>query len=120
MVPVILNCQKNYTVQKEVGLIVKIFNGNECFKWCLVRYLHPADHHPARIRRVDEGSARELHFKDIKFPVNPLHDGEERGEGGGGGVNRAPTIRSPIPSANVRISRQNFMTFTFNFFATLV
>ena len=22
---------------------------NECFKWCLVRYLNPADHPPARI-----------------------------------------------------------------------
>ena len=24
-------------------------NDNECFKRCLVRYLHPADHHSARI-----------------------------------------------------------------------
>ena len=20
---------------------------SECYKWCLVRYLHPADHHPS-------------------------------------------------------------------------
>ena len=24
-------------------------NGNECFKWCLVRYLHPADHNPKEL-----------------------------------------------------------------------
>ena len=27
---------------------------NECVQWCLVRYLHPADHHPARIRKVEK------------------------------------------------------------------
>ena len=32
------------------GLInTEKFDDNECFKWCLVRYLNPADHHPARI-----------------------------------------------------------------------
>ena len=41
---------------------------NECFKWCLVRYLHPVNHYPARIRKV-KGFAREFDFKDIKFPV---------------------------------------------------
>ena len=24
---------------------------NECFKWCLVKYLHPADHHLSEIRK---------------------------------------------------------------------
>ena len=23
-------------------------NDKECFKWCLVRYLHPADHNPKK------------------------------------------------------------------------
>ena len=41
---------------------------NECFKWCLVRYLHPADHYPARTRRFNKRFARELDFKDVKFP----------------------------------------------------
>ena len=27
---------------------------NECIQWCLVRYLHPADHHPAWIRKVEK------------------------------------------------------------------
>ena len=48
---------------------IKNIDDNECFKWCLVRYLQPADHHPARIRKVDKGFAKELDFKDIKCPV---------------------------------------------------
>ena len=42
---------------------------NECFKWCLVRHLHPADHNPARIRKTDKDFARELYFKGITFPI---------------------------------------------------
>ena len=38
---------------------------NECFKW----HLHPADHHPEKIRKFDEDFARELDFQDVKFPV---------------------------------------------------
>ena len=37
--------------------------------WHLVRYLHPADHHPAIIRKVDISFRDELDFADIKFPV---------------------------------------------------
>ena len=52
------------------GLInIQNFNNNECFKWCLVRYLHPADHHSARIRKIDELLGDESDFEDIKFPV---------------------------------------------------
>ena len=40
---------------------------NECFKWCLVSYLNPADHHPARITKADNDIARELDFEDIKL-----------------------------------------------------
>ena len=32
----------------------------ECFKFCIVRYLHPAEHHPTRIRKIDEILADEL------------------------------------------------------------
>ena len=39
---------------------------NECFNWCLVQYLHPADHHLARIRKVDK--KKEKDFKDTKYP----------------------------------------------------
>ena len=40
-----------------------------CFKWCLVRYLHLADHYLERITITDKDCARELDFKDKKFPV---------------------------------------------------
>ena len=44
-------------------------DGNECFKLCLVRYLHPVDHNPRRIRTVEKDFVRKLNFEDIKFPV---------------------------------------------------
>ena len=37
------------------GLInIRNIYDNECFKWSLVRYLNPADNHPARITRADK------------------------------------------------------------------
>ena len=52
------------------GLInIQNTDDNECFKWCLVRYLNPADHHLARITKADKDFAKRLDFKDIKFPV---------------------------------------------------
>ena len=50
--------------------------------------------------------------------VNHIQDGGGRGRGGG---QKGPPIRfSPVTSANVGISRKNFLTFSFNPFATLV
>ena len=40
---------------------------NERLKGSLVRYLHPTDHHPARITKGDKDFSKRLHFKDIKF-----------------------------------------------------
>ena len=52
------------------GLInIQNIDHNECFKWCLSRYLNPADHHPARITKGDKGFAKSLDFKDMNFPV---------------------------------------------------
>ena len=48
---------------------IEYSDDNECLKWCLVRYLNPADHHPASIRKIDKDFARKHDFKDIKFPV---------------------------------------------------
>ena len=48
---------------------IKKNNDNECFKWCLFRYLHPADHHPARIKKADKDFSKRLDFKEKKFPV---------------------------------------------------
>ena len=42
---------------------------NECFKWCLVRYLNPKNYNPRRITNADKDVAKRLDFKDTKFPV---------------------------------------------------
>ena len=49
---------------------IQNIDDNDCFKWCLVRYLNPAGHHPARITKADKDFAKRLDFKVIKFPVN--------------------------------------------------
>ena len=52
------------------GLIkIQNIDDNECFKWCLVRYLNPAGHNPKRITKSDKDFAKRLDFKDIKFLV---------------------------------------------------
>ena len=42
---------------------------NEYFKWCLVRYSLPANHHPAIITKAHKDLARERDVKDKKFLV---------------------------------------------------
>ena len=42
---------------------------NECFKWCLVRYLNPAGHNPRRITKADKDFAKRLDFENIKFTI---------------------------------------------------
>ena len=36
---------------------------------CLVRYLHPATYHLAKIRNVNKTFESKSHFKDIKIPI---------------------------------------------------
>ena len=38
---------------------------NECVKFCLVRYLNPADHNPRRSMKLDKYFVKRLDFKDI-------------------------------------------------------
>ena len=53
------------------GLInIQNTDDNDCFKWCLVRYLNPADHNPRTIAKAGKDFAKRLDFKDIKFSVN--------------------------------------------------
>ena len=47
---------------------------------------------------------------------NPIQDGR----GAGGGKNIPPIIFSPVTSTNVGFGPKNFLTFSFNPFATLV
>ena len=48
---------------------IQIIDDIECFKWCLVRYLNPADHNPARITKADKDFAKKLFLKDMTSPV---------------------------------------------------
>ena len=46
------------------------FDDNKCFiKWCLIKYLNPADHHPERIRKAERMFESKQDFKDIKFHI---------------------------------------------------
>ena len=52
------------------GLInIQNTDDNEWFKWSLVRYLSPTDHHPARITKADKDFAKKLDFKKHKIPI---------------------------------------------------
>ena len=48
---------------------IQNINDNECFKWSIVRYLNPANHHPARITKGDKNFAKKIDFKDVKYLV---------------------------------------------------
>ena len=43
---------------------------NECFRWCLVKYLNPVNKKSAKIRNVDKEFTKKLNFKRVKFPVH--------------------------------------------------
>ena len=52
------------------GLInIQNIDHNECFQRCLVRYLNPAEHHPARIIKPSKDFSKWFNLKDIKFSV---------------------------------------------------
>ena len=59
---------------------IQNIDDNEWFKWCLVRYLNFADHHQARITKVDQAFSKILYFKYITFPfkVGNIHKIEEK------------------------------------------
>ena len=51
---------------------IQNIDDNECFKWCLVRYLNPADHQPRRIGKADKDFPKTIDFKDINFLVKTI------------------------------------------------
>ena len=53
------------------------------------------------------------------YGFNPIQNGGAGG-GTGGGKKASPTSFSPLTSTNVGFSPQNFLTLSFNTFATLV
>ena len=48
---------------------IQNIDDDECFKWCLVRYLNPTDHYPARITKIVKDFAKKLNFIVMKFQV---------------------------------------------------
>ena len=42
---------------------------NVSFKWCLVRYIHAADHHSRGTTKADKDFVKNLVFKEKKLPV---------------------------------------------------
>ena len=48
---------------------IQNIDNNECFKWCLVRYLHSADCNPPIITKADKDFTEKLDCKDVKFPL---------------------------------------------------
>ena len=55
--------------ERKGSINIQNIEDSKCFKWCLVRYLHPSDHNPARITIADKDFLKSLDFKDIKFPI---------------------------------------------------
>ena len=52
------------------GLInIQNTNDDECFKWCLIRYLNPADRNSAKITKAGQDFAKKPDFKETEFPV---------------------------------------------------
>ena len=52
---------------------IQNIDDNTYFKSCLVRYLHPADHNPARITKADKDFAKKCDFINIKFSSKISH-----------------------------------------------
>ena len=53
---------------------------NECFKWSIVSYLNPTNHHSARLTKADKYFDKKLDFKYIKFPfkIRDIHKTEKK------------------------------------------
>ena len=71
---------KEFDHPKKVSINIQTFNDNQCFKCCLIKYLNPFDHHPARITTVHRMLESKLDFKDKKFPfkIRDSHKIEKR------------------------------------------
>ena len=47
------------------GLIkIQNIDHNESFKWCLVRYLNPAEHYPRKVTKTDKDFSKRCDFKN--------------------------------------------------------
>ena len=48
-----INVQKELHQPEKSLINIQSVNSNECYKWCLVRYLHLTDHNSTRIGKVN-------------------------------------------------------------------
>ena len=48
---------------RKILINIQNINDNECFKWFLVRYLNPENHHPARITKAEKDCAKQFPLK---------------------------------------------------------
>ena len=60
---------KEINHSRKGSINIQYSDDSKRFEWCLVRHLYPADHHSARIRKIDKDFARKLDFEGINFPV---------------------------------------------------
>ena len=90
---------------------IQNIDDNECFKWCLVRYLNPADHHPARTAKADEYVAKTLDFKGINVPfkIRDIHEIENKNSIGISVFNYENNGKHPIFQKNVK--KKNMSTY---------
>ena len=97
---------KELNQPKKCLINIQNIDDNECIKWCLVRNLNPADHHPARITKVAKAFAKMLDFKDIKFPikVRNIHKNEKQNSIGLSVFGYENKEKHPID-----VSKKNFM-----------
>ena len=49
-----INLPKELNHPRKDLINIQNIDDNECFKWCLVRYLHPSDCNPAGIKKNDK------------------------------------------------------------------
>ena len=55
------------------GLINIKNNYNNCFLWCLIRYINLVKIHPERITKEDKNMINNLDYQGIKFPFSKKH-----------------------------------------------
>ena len=60
-----IKLQKELNHLRKDQIHIQNIDDNECFRQCLVRYLNPANHHPARVTNKDKDFAETLDFKYI-------------------------------------------------------
>ena len=92
---------------------IQNIDDNECFKWYLVRYLNPADHHPARIFKADKDFSKILYFKDMHFPVTirDIHKTEKNNSIGISVFGCKYKEKYPIYVSEKNVAKKNILTY---------